>query len=141
MYRPGCCRAVKFGPKGDPPRYKSKCGFLASWGYLWAPPHSYPHHSRPSPHRDQEVGSLGEQWGYEWGGGLVRVSLEGQQGATLLVPGRRPTQEFPVSIDPSGNCLESLQYFFFLRPYLRRPQEEKAHRLECCARTGYICEA
>lgn len=56
-------------------------------------------------------------------GGLGRVLLGGLGGHRwrrrhLASSRRRPTQEFPLSIDPSGNCLESLQYFFFLRPYL-----------------------
>lgn len=77
----------------------------------------------------------GQEEGKEGGGSAVgRVSLGGLAGHRRRRKRRRrhlagargrPTLEFPVSIDPSGNCLESLQYFF-LRPYLgarrsRRP--------------------
>lgn len=65
----------------------------------------------------------GRAGGTQRRGGLGRVLLGGLGGHRwrrrhLASSRRRPTQEFPLSIDPSGNCLESLQYFFFLRPYL-----------------------
>lgn len=70
--------------------------------------------------RVRKEGRAGGTWQR---GGLGRVLLGGLGGHRwrrrhLASSRRRPTQEFPLSIDPSGNCLESLQYFFFLRPYL-----------------------